>query len=55
MSADSVIVCGVVIDRETRHQIHVDITVTDPGVIAMIKNKTIKDFSLAVDGPTPKE
>lgn len=55
MSPSSLVVCGVVFDRDTRHQIHVDITITDPGIIAMIQNKTLKDFSLDVAGPTPKE
>lgn len=44
-------VCGVVVDRSTGHCVHVDITITDPIIIAQINNKTLKDISIDLEGP----
>lgn len=52
---DPVVVCGVVIDRTTGHELHVDITLHDPDIAELVRNKTLKHFSLDVTGPTPME
>lgn len=54
MSADSLVVCGVVIDRDSGNNVHVDITITDKHLINQIKNGRLKHLSLDAHG-APEE
>jgi hypothetical protein len=46
---DSLKMCGVVLDRESGIHLHVDIVITDPFVIEVIKDGTLKQLALDVD------